>query len=154
MNKENRVLIGTGVLSWDSDERRSDRYGTVMLLAEGIDSHSIRDEAGVWLTANLPKIGTLGRLCVRVIGVRKSTHMGDVFRGILSTTPDLAQEIYLGTGKIFYGECAGVYPTVGLEPDDGRTSDWLDPEQLYKVHEQSVELYFEPAVDFQHGAKD
>ena len=148
MNKENSVLLGTGVLSWDGIERRSDRYGSVMLLAEGIDSTSINDQEGVLWQANLPDIGALGRLWVKVTDVRESTHIGDIFRGIFPTTPVLGQEICLGTGRLFYDNCAGVYATVGLRPDDGRDSDWLNPGQLYKVHEQSVELYFEAIANW------
>lgn len=31
------------------------------------------------------------------------------------------------------------------EPDDGRDTDWMDPEQLYRAIHQTVELEFRPA---------
>jgi hypothetical protein len=36
-----------------------------------------------------------------------------------------------------------VYDQVGLKPEDGRETDWLDPNALYQVHDQIVDLFFE-----------
>lgn len=36
-----------------------------------------------------------------------------------------------------------IYDMVGLKPEDGRKTDWLNPHNLYRAHEQTVRLYFE-----------
>jgi hypothetical protein len=54
----------------------------------------------------------------------------------------------LGEGELFVeidDEYAGV-PTVGVYPEDGRETDWLDVEALYRAHCQTVKVYFEPRV--------
>ena len=33
---------------------------------------------------------------------------------------------------------------VGLYPEPHRESDWLNPEMLYRAHDQDVRLIFEP----------
>lgn len=36
-----------------------------------------------------------------------------------------------------------VYDLVGLKPDDGRTSDWLNPQAFYRLHLSHINLFFE-----------
>jgi hypothetical protein len=50
----------------------------------------------------------------------------------------LNEEVVLGTGTLFFEEDG-----VGLLPDDGRKSLWLDIHALYRVHDQIVTLFFE-----------
>lgn len=131
------IEIGRGVASWPRAERISDRYGLVGLTATP-------DGVGwVPLPADLP-LGRRGRLIATVLETRRSPHIGDLFRGIVPSTPSVGDVIVLGTGDLFQcrdsdGEC------VGLNPSDGRKSDWLDPHALYRIHEQTVLLAFEPA---------
>jgi hypothetical protein len=37
--------------------------------------------------------------------------------------------------------------TVIMAPDDGRERFWIDPRQLYKLHDQTVELYMEETTE-------
>jgi len=130
--KKQEIELGIGVLNWPRSERVSDRYGTVHLL----------DEAGPaaeqLLLKELPE-GQTGSLIAEVLESRKSTHIGDLFRGIFPSTPEVGAKIILGHGKLFYN---GNH--VGLQPEDDREKDWLDPHALYQVHEQTVKLIFVP----------
>lgn len=132
------ILLGKGVLSWPACERRSARYGTVMLMQEGTNSFT-KEERPVTLETK-PEPGQRVKLFVVVTKSRKSTHLGDLFLGISPSTPSIGERIDLGEGSLFYEDFRG-YTLVGLRPDDGRKSDWLDPKKLYQAHEQSVELY-------------
>jgi hypothetical protein len=137
--------IGKGILSWTRYERIGDRHGIVFLMQDGQTSET-PERNGVRLKYhNLH--GSKGKLIAKVIGQRNSKHIGDLFRGLFSETPELHEMIELGEGELFFEEFKGssaIYDCVGLKPDDGRESDWLDPEKLYRAHEQLVELYFQP----------
>ena len=136
-----RILMGKGVLSWAPQERRSDRYGAVFLMEEETNSFS-KEQAPVELL-NQPASLQKGKLIAVVKKTRQSTHVGDWFHSVFPSTSIIGEEIILGCGSLFYDECKYGYQHVGLEPEDGRKSLWLDIHSLYKAHEQSVELYFE-----------
>ena len=72
---------------------------------------------------------------------RQSSHIGDIFRGISPSTPQIGDSIELGEGTLFVS-ASPEGQWVGLEPDELRNSDWLDPEALYRVHDQTVVLSF------------
>jgi hypothetical protein len=86
--------------------------------------------------------GQKGKLIAEVIATRKSSHIGDLFHGFFPTTPNIGEEIELGEGTLFYEP--GEYFAVGLKPDDNRETFWLIPQNLYRVHEQTVKLFFLP----------
>lgn len=142
-----RILLGMGSLSWLGGERRTDRYGTVMLYSEDSQGKSIAPDAHVLPAAVLKAAGSKGKLVCVVLANRESTHIGDLFRGIAPTMPAVGEEITLGEGVLFYDKPADrPIEAIGLKPEDGREHDWLDPNMLYRAHEQTVELYFEPSV--------
>ena len=122
--------LGTGVLGWHSGERRSDRYGCVFLLSSPESMHRVK----------LVQVngGSHGRLMAIVKETRQSSH-GDLFHGVIPETPDVGQKITLGEGTLFFRN----HDTVGVQPADGRHTLWLDIEALYRVHDQTVTLYFE-----------
>jgi len=131
--------IGTGILNWPNVERIGDRYGVVGLWDDG---HTLP------LAAPLPE-GIEGELVAEVLETRESHHIGDLFRGLFPTTPNVGDRIVLGSGTLFREtkrEGGDTYEYVGLRPDDGRDTDWLNPEALYRVHHQTVRLLFEPAA--------
>lgn len=137
------VTIGEGRLSWRRGERISDRYGTVLLLAHG-DSLS---KTVAYIDPDASMVGTVGSLVAVVLETRESTHIGDLFRGLFPSTPDVGDEIALGTGRLFVDpRDPDGFISIGLDPEDGRDSDWLDPARLYRAHEQTVRLEFRPAV--------
>jgi hypothetical protein len=120
---ENTILIGQGVLNWSSRERISDRYGYVTL--DGYDKF------------NINRSGSEGELICEILETRQSNHVGDLFHGIFPSTPKVGEEISLGKGLLSFNADA-----VGLKPKDGRTKWWLDPKALYRVHCQTVRLWF------------
>ncbi len=130
-------VLGTGVLTWARGERVSDRYGSVFLMPEGQDSLNHGDPF-----VDLTRVDGHGRLIAEVLKTRQSTHIGDFFRGLSPSTPEVGDRLILGEGTLwFLAEDFG--DTVGLFPDDDRELDWLDPHVLYQVHEQTVKLSFE-----------
>ena len=128
------LALGDGVLIWQSFERQSDRYGFVRL---------VQDHEGE--SQNVPlslenSEGRVGRLIAEVLETRQPTRMCDVYRGLFTEKPDKGELILLGTGTLL----AGKDHAVGCEPEDGRETDWLDPDALYRCHGQTVRLHFVP----------
>ncbi|MDQ3318612.1 MAG: hypothetical protein M3522_14945 [Actinomycetota bacterium] len=141
------IILGTGSLNWPAGERKSDRYGLVLLLdAAEEPTHLGGPGANAAHTTASELAGTRGRLIARVVTPRASYHVGDVFRGIFPPEAPLAvgEKRVLGTGTLFFGGGASPTTAVGLEPEDGRPDDWLDPEVLYELHNSIIELFFMP----------
>lgn len=132
------VVLGQGVLSWPTAERQSDRYGSVTLFN---NPGSGQLDCVTW--NNVPE-GATGTLVAHIVETRESHHIGDFFRGIFPSTPNPGERIVLGTGTLFRESRYGT-DSVGLRPADGRDDDWLDPRALYRCHDQTVRLEFEPA---------
>ncbi len=131
-----------GWLSWPPGERRTDRYGLVSLFAWRptiTDDTPPLDLTGVGGTA-LPA-GVSTRLVATVLESAQSDHVGDLFRGIYPPkggTP-VGTVLVLGEGEPFVErDQYGTY--LGLRPTDGRKTDWLDPQVLYRLHGQRVRL--------------
>lgn len=139
--------IGTGVLNWWRDERIGDRYGAVGLWVNPMTG-SLTPTARAVLPLDRSCEGQPGRLIAHIKEVRRSPHVGDFFRGLTPQTPSVGEVIVLGEGLLFFDEETseddGVTQTlVGLKPYDGRATDWLNPQALYRCHNQTVELRFE-----------
>lgn len=132
------IDLGTGVLSWPAAERRSDRYGTVMLCTDAGETTS-----GYVNPAARP-VGQRGRLVAEVLETRESFHIGDMFRGFYPETPAVGETVVLGDGTFFVESTDWGAVLMGLRPDDSRHSDWLDPKALYRTHDQTVRLTFVP----------
>jgi hypothetical protein len=122
------MLIGHGILNWNGHERVTDRYGAV----------NLSENNEYFIFPGLLE-GERGLLYAIVKETRESSHCGDLFRGLFPSVPELDEKIILGSGTLFY---SGIH--VGIKPDDGRESDWLNVKNLYKLHEQTVDLHFEP----------
>lgn len=143
----NRTLLGSGALSWNGSERRSDRYGVACLYrgGDGQVTVSAKAESDVEQLA-----GRKGKLVAVIRQTGKSHHLGDLFRGIGPPAEDdedkvkVGEEVLLGEGTLFFADGDGwAVLAAGLRPSDGRQSDWLDPVQLYRCHDQAVDLYFD-----------
>lgn len=124
--------IGTGVLDWEREERISDRYGLLELFLR----------PGELVTLNRIAQPLHGKLFAVVREVRRSSHIGDLFHGVKPSMPEVGDRIQLGTGTIFFEDEA-----VGLMPDDGRSTLWMNIHALYRVHNQTVTLYFEESTE-------
>jgi len=128
--KKNKVLLGTGILSWDRVERVTDRYGTVKLF------NSIDQDSATAFDINLS--GKKGELIAEVIETRKSNHIGDLFHGISPTVPKVGDVLLLGKGKVFF---EGIF-AVGVQPVRKRETLWMDIKNLYRAQFQTVKLFF------------
>lgn len=136
-NVKKEIVIGEGWLSWPRGERQTDRYGTV-----GLETEDGEDQ--VPMPKKLP-LGKIGELQAEVLETRGIGHIGDLFRGFQPSIPKVGAHIMLGKGGLFvdYQDWDGKrYHYVGLKPEDGRETDWLNPKALYKVHNQKVRLVF------------
>ncbi|HSL82426.1 MAG TPA: hypothetical protein VLF66_06585 [Thermoanaerobaculia bacterium] len=134
------ILIGTGVLTWNSAERTSDRYGAVALMPDGATSRTAEESY-----IPIGPISGRGRLVAVVLQSRTSTHIGDLFRKIYPSRTATGSRILLNerVGTVFLANDRGMI-SIGIRPDDlRRSTDWLDPRQLYRVHEHLVELWLE-----------
>lgn len=139
-----KILLGSGPLTWDGAERRSDRYGTIFFHPTSANEAKPLDEISFSKEIVEKHVGERGKLIAEVINTRKSEHLGDWFRGIYPSTPEVGDEIELGKGTLFYERQHGKYDAVGLYPDNQRKTDWLIPQSLYRAHEQTVKLFFIP----------
>lgn len=140
------MIVGEGILTWDGAERRSDRYGTVQLIVPGADPAATA--AGLandfaWAPLVAFGAGQHGALTADVLDTRTSAHIGDLFRRIFPSTPEVGEVLLLGRGRLFTEEHDGG-TRVGLRPDPMRKADWLDPHVLYRLHSQTVRLTFTP----------
>lgn len=141
-----KILLGIGVLTWNRKERITDRYGCVYLG----DKNSMEDIVSeITCSTDVKALekyeGKIGNLVAIPIETRESTHIGDLFRGIYPSTPEIGERIELGNGILFSQPNSYIEncQMIGLQPTDDRSNDWLNPEKLYRAHEQTVELYFE-----------
>jgi len=136
----NIILLGQGRLTWSRYERIGDRYGAVSLMTDGDSLNGV----GKWVPISDEHDGQHGTLAAEVLETRDSTHIGDLFRGLFPETPEVGERIVLGQGTLFTERADLGAVQVGLRPDDGRKVDWLNPEKLYRAHEQTVRLLFMP----------
>ena len=131
---ESAIVLGEGVLTWPSVERNTDRYGFVSLWEEPREGS---DNVPLSLAgAN----GQNGLLVAEILETRESPHMGDTFRHIFPERPATGEIIELGSGVCNVGDDH----TVGVEPEEHREIDWMNPAALYRCHFQTVRLLFVP----------
>lgn len=135
--KTDTLEVGTGVLTWFRAERQTDRYGSVWLTIDGT-------EAPAPLT--FPPVGQRGRLYAEVIEGRQSNHIGDLFRGLRQREiPKAGLRVELGRGVSFKEPTDGI-PAIGVMPMKQRHDDWLNPRELYHLHNCLVRLIWEPGL--------
>lgn len=130
------IKLGTGRLSWPCKERIGDRYGLA-----GVEV------AGTYCLECSPPEGQRGTLYAVIVETRRSGHIGDLFRGLYPAIPEVGERIKLGEGTLFVEtlkEAGERHEYAGLRPDDNREIDWLDPKALYRCHDQTVDLWFDP----------
>jgi hypothetical protein len=137
-------MLAHGVFTWSGSERRSDRYGSFILLAEPYGASPVT--VPTYDTALAQKLsGKRVRIVVTVVETRRSGHIGDRFLNIYPTTPEVGEQIELGVG-IFSTQPDEGDPKITstiLAPGDGREAFWLDPRKLYRLHDQTVDVFVE-----------
>lgn len=136
------IELGTGQLSWHASERRNDRYGTVGLWVDASPVDPETTDRIAWSAEGRQAEGKKGVLIAYVIETRDSQHVGDLMRDIHPVKPEVDEQIELGSGTLFFQQIDDDVWYVGLRPDNDRPNDWLDPHELYRVHQQTVRLCF------------
>lgn len=132
----------TGIFSWPAPERRSDRYGLILISDTNYDG----DASSPFELDGAAIQALSGQTCnikVTVLETRKSGHLGDLFRSIYPTKPEVGEVINLGIGGLF-AEWVDTFFCFGLKPADGRPDDWFDPKKLYRLHDQTVKVEIVP----------
>lgn len=138
------MLIGKGILTWDGKERRTDRYGSIVLDNTNYDGN-VNVEPSLDMNTVADLDGKKVKLTAVIVESRESGHIGDMFHGIFPSMPDVGERIEIGVGIL--GSESVVFGAEGtaltLEPNDGRPTWWIDPHVLYRLHDQTIELYAE-----------
>ncbi len=154
-----REMMGKGIFGWEGNERRSNRYGAIHLAHQPFDG-----SAQTELVHNQQIMDSLSgkrvRLTAKVIESRPSSHVGDWFLKIKPSQPDVGEEVDLGVGVLSIDPGYGGEPEYVLHPADGRRVFWLDPRKMYRLHDQTVEIYveetsapFSPAPEFRASSE-
>ena len=130
------IVAGEGVLTWSADERRTDRYGLVVLMAGDHSDECVMPDRSL--------VGRRGSLVAQVLETRPSPHIGDIFHGLTPSEPEVGERIVFGSGTVFVEQAWRGVDGIGLRPDDGRDEFWLDPKALYRAHNQTVRLLLVP----------
>jgi hypothetical protein len=144
------VDLAIGILSWPRFERVTDRYGTVMI-GESLDG--VKDTARPHCKTFTVPAGEHGALCAEVLESRASRHIGDIVRGFYPHQTPRGSIRLLGRGRLFTETTEDGSQTVGVQPDDGRESDWMNPRVLYDLHEHTVRLFFLPSPSSTEGTE-
>lgn len=140
--------IAHGVFMWGADERRSDRYGAFLLCPATFRNEIVAKPTFDRELAKDLK-GKRVRIKVKVVKSRESGHAGDLHLGIKPSRPEKGEEIDLGVGT-FDSETVSwepLCPTILLRPGDDRDRFWLDPRKLYRLHDQTVDVFVEETTD-------
>lgn len=136
------MLIGKGIFGWGGLDRQTRRYGGVQLEGQDYEQNAT-SEVEVNQEAILSLQGRV-RLYGKVIESRVSGHVGDKFIKVKPTQPEVGEIVELGVGHLGLEPCAySSIPCILLKPEDGRREFWMDPHKLYRLHDQTVELYAE-----------
>lgn len=150
----NMERLGFGIVSWGRFERIEKRYGYIVLRSKPYGDavvESVTSDIDESLLQSFQ--GARVKIMCRVIESRKSGHCGDMFLGIFPTQPSVGDVIELGIGMLctLPGKgCAGEVQ-FGLAPYDARRELWIDPHLLYRLHDQTVEVFVERTVEQSHA---
>lgn len=134
--------IANGIFMWSSAERRSVRYGAFYLAKTTFDEASVVEQ--VFNVDGLtPFEGKRVKLTAVVTESRKSGHIGDLNLGIEPSQPKVGETVELGVGTFELNPADDGSPLYTLRPGDGRKTLWIDPRKLYRLHDQTVDLFIE-----------
>lgn len=147
--------VGHGIFCWNGSERRGDRYGAFVVGYAPYEGNE-RVAAHLDIAALRPLVGKRVHVHVAVVKTRQSGHLGDLFHGWIPSTPNEGEIVDLGVGMLGLEDAGWDSLTaVVLEPEDGRTTFWIDPRKFYRLHDQTVDVMivetdepFSPAPDF------
>lgn len=150
-----RQLLATGILGWSKHARQSKEYGHVCVDPEG---YSTGVRAGVPVLFDTDLLNSLRGHRVRIVAVvieaRQSEHCGDMFVfdpdtgvHVKPSKPEVGEEVELGVGRFQVKHDPGfVNPLFGVNTNDDSMFQ-MDPERLYRLHDQTVHVYVERTTD-------
>lgn len=133
------IRLGKGIFTWAAAERRTNRYGSFFLNDRNYacDAFSTvewaHDDA---MSLSAKRV----RLFAHVLETRDSGHCGDLSISAFPSRPDVGEIIEIGIGKFIPGD---EFELASLMPSDGRHEFWIDPRILYRLHDQTVEIFAE-----------
>ncbi len=143
--------IAFGIFTWAATERRSQRYGYFYPDYTNWAENMLQQvKPEIDLEGMSPLLGQRVRITVNVLEARESGHAGDRAIGIFPSMPEAGQIIDIGVGVLdllqldYWTPCGWA---IGLQPGDGREEYWIDPAILYRLHDQTVEIYAEVTTD-------
>jgi hypothetical protein len=144
------ISLGTGMFMWDRVERVTSRYGTVYLTNQNWFETS---ESQVnWHPESADSlIGKKVKISCKVLQARTAQHCGDLFLEIIPTTPEVGEVIVLGIGKLCTRKTEDSIG-VSILPEDNREKYLFDPKILYRLIEQTVEIFIEETDEDEHSA--
>lgn len=134
------IKIGSGIFCWLGYERASGRYGFFGMSPTNF--HQTVRVQPTWEDVWEAFVGKRVRVFCKVVEARQSGHDGDRHLKISPSTPKRGEQIELGVGIFTHTYSFGELQW-GLTPNDGRTVNWMDPNTLYRLHDQTVEVYAE-----------
>ena len=137
------TLIARGIFSWHPAERITKRYGAFMINKESYNREIASNYKFQDMDKVAPLVGKRVRILASVFQSRYSGHIGDLFLGIYPTQPSVGDTVELGVGVLDYIKDKGCpeWSEFVLHPEDKREELWIDPNKLYTLHDQTVELW-------------
>lgn len=138
--------VATGIFSWSSTERQTDRYGSFVVLDTTYDG-KVHVEPTFDRARVDALVGKRVRITVQVTATRKSGHAGDQVAKIEPVTPDLGEIVDLGVGILGVDTNEWGAQEISLKPSPRRTRWWLDPHKLYRLHDQTVAVTVAETTD-------
>lgn len=141
-----KMLLGSGIVTWDSEERVSNRYGAFTLTEDNYnhDAHApvTFDTEGLKLSGLL---GKRVKITCLVTESRPSGHAGDKPLRLEPVQPAVGAIIEVGIGILETApmQFANPAPAIMLRPEIDRAELWIDPRQLYQLHDQTVQVFIE-----------
>lgn len=142
------MLVGKGILCWSREERVTNRYGSIHLNDRPYEG-SAQASADVDVPTLTALDGKRVRIACKVIESRQSSHVGDKFLHLKPVQPDTGEVIELGVGFLSIQRASWDASVIEicLRPNDGREDLWINPRVLYRLHDQTVEVYAEETGD-------
>jgi hypothetical protein len=136
-----KSVVLRGSLSWGGEERRSDRYGGIMLCAETVNVNEGAKSKSIDLGPVRHLVGKRVKISATVLESNVSCHIGDFFRGIGPSQTPVGKTVYLGTGQFLEITNNGDFQSI-IFCRDGREhkNDWISPKTLYRLHDHVVDL--------------
>lgn len=147
-------LIASGIFMWSASERRGRRYGYIYNADTNYNS-DVKVEPKTLVDVMSKFEGKRVRFIAKVIENRQSGHAGDLFcyPRMFPVMPEAGEEIVVGIGTFSTTSdpdtVAGSADNIafGVIPSDGRDYFWIDPRVIYRLHDQTVELYVEETTE-------